>query len=153
MKNTIGVKNHLYPMPVTIVGTNVAGNPNYVTIAHVGILDFSAVSISLSKTHYTNLGIEVNSNTPLFLSRKGNQKSITRQQVSQIIRGICKQHEIEGKVNIHSFRKCFVTKIYELTGYNIAETKKYSRHKNLANLDYYIATTEDTNLVNQLNWE
>jgi len=36
-----------------------------------------------------------------------------------------------------------VTRIYHLTGKDIAETKKYSRHKSLANLDYYIGTTQD----------
>lgn len=54
--------------------------------------------------------------------------------------------------NSHSARKIFVTRIYALTGKDIAETKKYSRHKSLANLDYYIGTTQDLSLVNQLHW-
>ena len=33
-----GVKNFMYPMPTTLVGANVGGKPNYITIAHVGIL-------------------------------------------------------------------------------------------------------------------
>ena len=33
-----------------------------------------------------------------------------------------------------------------------AETKKYSRHKNMANLDYYIGTTEGTDLIHALSW-
>ncbi len=60
MKTTIGPKNCLYPMPVAIVGANVGGKANYLTIAHVGILDFGTVSLSLGKVHYTNPGIKEN---------------------------------------------------------------------------------------------
>ena len=104
------------------------------------------------KKHYEDQGVTITDKTPLFLSRKGKNNSITRQQASQIIRAVCEDLGIEGKVNTHSFRKTFVTKIYELTNFNIAETKTYSRHKSLANLDYYIATTGKTNLINNLSW-
>lgn len=104
------------------------------------------------KAHYTSCGVTVTDKTYVFLSRKGNNKSITRQAASQIIKAVCEELEIEGKVNTHSFRKSFVTKIYELTNFNIAETKTYSRHKNLANLDYYISTTGNTDLVHNLQW-
>ncbi|MHB8895394.1 MAG: flavin reductase family protein [Candidatus Geothermincolia bacterium] len=60
MKKTIGPKNCLYPMPVTIVGASVEGKPNYITIAHVGIVDFLHVSLSMGKQHYTNEGIREN---------------------------------------------------------------------------------------------
>ncbi len=104
------------------------------------------------KAEYESIGIKVAVKTPLFVSRKGNKKAITRQQASQIVKKMCVELGIEGKVNSHSFRKSFVTRIYEMTGFNIAETKKYSRHKNLANLDYYISTTQGTELVNELVW-
>ncbi len=39
MKTEFGVKNCLYPLPTVLVGTLVKGKPNYVTIAHVGIMD------------------------------------------------------------------------------------------------------------------
>ena len=104
------------------------------------------------KAYYEKQGFTITDKTLLFLSRKGSNKAITRQQISQIIRAVCEELGIEGKVNTHSFRKSFVTRIYELTGYNIAETKTYSRHKNLANLDYYIATTGKTDLVHDLSW-
>jgi len=60
MKEHLGVKNCLYPMPVVIVGSLVNGRPNYLTIAHVGIMDFTHVSISSAKSHYSNKGIEEN---------------------------------------------------------------------------------------------
>jgi flavin reductase (DIM6/NTAB) family NADH-FMN oxidoreductase RutF len=60
MKKELGGKNCLYPMPVTLVGANVRGKPNYITIAHAGIMDFSHLCLSMGKTHYTNEGIREN---------------------------------------------------------------------------------------------
>jgi integrase len=91
--------------------------------------------------------------TPLFLSRKGSNKPISRQQASDIITAACQQLGIEGRVNTHSLRKCFVTQIYELSGKDLAQTQRYSRHKNLANLHAYIRTAEDLSLVHALHWQ
>ncbi len=101
---------------------------------------------------YLDQGREVTASTPLFLSRKGDNKAITRQQASEVITAACARLGIDGKVNSHSARKTFVTRIYAMTGKDIAETKKYSRHKSLANLDYYIGTTDDLSLVARLDW-
>jgi flavin reductase (DIM6/NTAB) family NADH-FMN oxidoreductase RutF len=58
MKAELGVKNCLYPLPTVLVGTLVNGEPNYVTIAHVGIMDLESVSLGMNKRHYTNAGIK-----------------------------------------------------------------------------------------------
>jgi len=47
-------------MPTTLVGANVNGKPNYITIAHVGIMDHGSISLSMNKAHYTNAGIKEN---------------------------------------------------------------------------------------------
>ena len=60
MKKEIGARNCLYPLPTTIVGAEVDGKPNYVTIAHVGIMDMLSVSLGMNKSHYTNAGIKTN---------------------------------------------------------------------------------------------
>lgn len=60
MKVKLGVKNCLYPMPTTIVGALVHGKPNYVTIAHVGIMELNSISLGMNKSHYTNHGIKQN---------------------------------------------------------------------------------------------
>ncbi len=44
MKVKLGAKNCLYPMLTTLVGANVNGRPNHITIAHVGIMDFGSIS-------------------------------------------------------------------------------------------------------------
>ena len=38
MKHSLGPKNSLYPLPTTLVGMHVDGKPNYVAIAHVGVM-------------------------------------------------------------------------------------------------------------------
>lgn len=60
MKIEVGVKNCLYPLPTTLVGALVDGKPNYVTIAHVGIMDPGSVSLGMNKGHYSNAGIKAN---------------------------------------------------------------------------------------------
>jgi flavin reductase (DIM6/NTAB) family NADH-FMN oxidoreductase RutF len=57
VKVSLGVRNCLYPMPTTLVGANVAGRPAFITIAHVGILDYTTISLGMNKAHYTNAGI------------------------------------------------------------------------------------------------
>ena len=59
----IGPVNALYPMPTTLVGATVNDKPNFLTIAHVGILNHGTpqyLSIGLGKVHYTNDGIKEN---------------------------------------------------------------------------------------------
>jgi flavin reductase (DIM6/NTAB) family NADH-FMN oxidoreductase RutF len=58
MKTQIGARNCLYPLPTTLIGATVNGKPNYITIAHVGIMDHQSISLSMAKTHHTNAGIK-----------------------------------------------------------------------------------------------
>ena len=57
MKTELGAKNCLYPLPTVLVGALVRGRPNYMTLAHVGIMDLKTVSLGMNKTHYTKAGI------------------------------------------------------------------------------------------------
>ena len=61
--NPIGPINALYPMPTTLVGATVNDKPNFLTVAHVGILNHGTpqyLSIGLGKIHYSNAGIKEN---------------------------------------------------------------------------------------------
>jgi len=63
MKKSLGAINALYPTPTVIVGAIVAGKPNFITIAHIGIVNHAKphlISVSLGKAHYTNAGIREN---------------------------------------------------------------------------------------------
>jgi flavin reductase (DIM6/NTAB) family NADH-FMN oxidoreductase RutF len=57
MKVSLGATNSLYPLPTTIVGATVNGKPNYITIAHVGVMAIGHISVSMNRRHYTNAGI------------------------------------------------------------------------------------------------
>ena len=62
-KKTLGSINLLYPTPTTIVGAIVKGKPNFITIAHIGIVNHAKphlISLSMGKAHYTNSGIKEN---------------------------------------------------------------------------------------------
>jgi flavin reductase (DIM6/NTAB) family NADH-FMN oxidoreductase RutF len=57
-------QNVLYPTPTVLVGVHVNGKPNFITIAHIGIINYGRatgrtelVSVSLTKGRYSNAGI------------------------------------------------------------------------------------------------
>ncbi|MFA5906674.1 MAG: flavin reductase family protein [Desulfobacula sp.] len=63
MKQRIGKTNALYPSLTTILGTTINGRPNFITIAHVGIMnhgDPQYLSFGVSKAHFSNRGIMEN---------------------------------------------------------------------------------------------
>ena len=60
MKVKLKARNCLYPMPVMLVGALVDGQPNYLPVVFVGILEFNTVAVSLDKAHFTNAGIQAN---------------------------------------------------------------------------------------------
>jgi flavin reductase (DIM6/NTAB) family NADH-FMN oxidoreductase RutF len=60
MKKKLGARTALYPLPATLVGANVEGKPNFMTVAHVGVMDLGTVSLGMNKIHYTNQGIKEN---------------------------------------------------------------------------------------------
>ncbi|MBU1230073.1 MAG: flavin reductase family protein [Proteobacteria bacterium] len=60
MKRNLGAVNALYPSLTTIVGAVVDGRPNFLAIAHVGIMNHGQpqyLSFGINKTHHTNQGI------------------------------------------------------------------------------------------------
>lgn len=60
MKKNIGSVLALYPMPVVVVGTMINQKPNWLLVAHVGIIGHDRIMISCAKQHYTNQGIKEN---------------------------------------------------------------------------------------------
>jgi flavin reductase (DIM6/NTAB) family NADH-FMN oxidoreductase RutF len=57
MKKDLGGINGLYPMPVTIIGAEDKGKTNFITVAHIGILNYAEpnfISAGMAKVHHTN---------------------------------------------------------------------------------------------------
>jgi flavin reductase (DIM6/NTAB) family NADH-FMN oxidoreductase RutF len=60
MQTNLGPVCALYPMPTTLVGAQVDGRPNFMTVAHVGILNNAPpqyLTVSLKKFRHTARGI------------------------------------------------------------------------------------------------
>jgi flavin reductase (DIM6/NTAB) family NADH-FMN oxidoreductase RutF len=59
-KIKLGPYPYIYPMPTVIVGTQVDGVPNFITVSYIGIVQHlpPMVSITLVDGHYTNNGIK-----------------------------------------------------------------------------------------------
>lgn len=61
MLKDIGAVMALYPTPVTVVGTVVDGRVNWLTVAHVGVVEHTKFLISVDKAHeFSVRGIEEN---------------------------------------------------------------------------------------------
>jgi len=60
MNKLLRSENCLYPSLVVIVGANVNGKPNFLTVAWIGILGHNTIGMGLNKSHYTNKGIKEN---------------------------------------------------------------------------------------------
>jgi flavin reductase (DIM6/NTAB) family NADH-FMN oxidoreductase RutF len=60
MKKKLGPRNCLYPLPTVLVGAMVGGKANFAPVAHVGVIDFRTISLSMNRVHYTNAGIKEN---------------------------------------------------------------------------------------------
>ena len=78
MKKNIGKPVVLYPTPVTLVGAMVDGKPNWMLVAHVGIIGHDKIMISAVKAHYTNKGIRENKLLSVSLVDEKFLKSVDR---------------------------------------------------------------------------
>jgi flavin reductase (DIM6/NTAB) family NADH-FMN oxidoreductase RutF len=71
---SIGPVNALYPMPTTLVGATVNNKPNFLAVAHVGIMNHGSpqyLSVGLHKSHYSNSGIHANRTFSICLPHEG----------------------------------------------------------------------------------
>jgi len=57
MKTAIGQTNALYPSLMLLVGATVNGRPNFLAVAHAGVIDETHLMISLAASHHTTQGI------------------------------------------------------------------------------------------------
>ncbi len=59
MKIPLGALPYIYPIPITLVGANVHGKPNFATIGDTGLMGINPplVYVSSHRDHYTNTGI------------------------------------------------------------------------------------------------
>ncbi len=60
VKKLLGSNPYMFPMPLVLIGTTVAGRPNFMPAAFVGIVNFKPpmVGCGLNTAHATSKGIE-----------------------------------------------------------------------------------------------
>jgi flavin reductase (DIM6/NTAB) family NADH-FMN oxidoreductase RutF len=73
-KEAIGARSFLYPYPVTILGANVNGKANFMTMGFVGIVNMnpSMIALGSAKFHYTTQGIIENQTFSVNIPAKGD---------------------------------------------------------------------------------
>lgn len=61
-KVDVSLNGFSYPMPCALVGVNVEGKPNYLTVAWFSMVNLKPpyIGIALGKIHFTNPGIKEN---------------------------------------------------------------------------------------------
>lgn len=72
-KNKIRPGVYLYPMPVSIIGANVDGKPNFMALAWINAVGYkpSLFAISSEETHHTNIGIKENGTFSINIPSEG----------------------------------------------------------------------------------
>lgn len=97
-------------------------------------------------------GLEAGSETAIFYSQKSGA-ALTKYSAAKIISTAVKALGFEGRVTSHSMRKSFVTEVYRKTGKDVIATRKFSRHKSLTNLIFYVDDSSvDLDLIKDLKW-
>lgn len=76
-KVKIGSSTFIYPMPTTIVGVNVDGKPNYLTIAYLGVINHDPPMIAMGwgRGHHSEKGLLKNKTFSINLPHTGMVKA------------------------------------------------------------------------------
>lgn len=95
-KKTFGNKCMLFPYPVTLVGADVDGKPNFMTIAFIGIVNINPGMIALgaNRDHFTNKGIYKNKSFSVNIPSE-EQMNVTDYMGIQSGKNIDKSKEFE----------------------------------------------------------
>lgn len=84
-------------------------------------------------------GVKLNPHTPVFLSREGGGKALSRRRAQEIIQDAARKAGLPAGISTHSWRKTFAGKIYELGGHNILLVSKALNHRQLSTSIHYLS--------------
>jgi len=82
-------------------------------------------------------------NSPLFPSRQGGRKAMSRVRAHQILTEAFETNELSGKVSTHSMRKTFANKVYNALGGDLVKTQRALGHKNVNSTVSYLSFKEE----------
>lgn len=81
--------------------------------------------------------------TFVFLSRKGDNKPVSRIHAWRVLHKAFESKELGGKLGTHSMRKTFANKVYEALGFDLIKTQKALGHKNINSTAQYLSFREE----------
>ena len=84
-------------------------------------------------------GVKLTSDMPVFLSREGGMKSLSRRRAQEIVQEAAGRAELGFGVSTHSWRKTFAGRLYESTGHNILLVSRALHHRQLSTSITYLA--------------
>ncbi|MFW9873438.1 MAG: flavin reductase family protein [Candidatus Thorarchaeota archaeon] len=72
-KNKIRPGVYVYPMPVSIIGTNVKERPTFMALAWINVVEYKPplIAIATYESHYTNIGIKENNTFSVNIPSEG----------------------------------------------------------------------------------
>lgn len=126
MKKNIGKMVALYPMPVVVVGAFVEDKPNWMLVAHTGIIGHDKMMISSAAPHYTNRGIALGSmislnvlDRPLLAKAdKAGSVSGSKEDKSELFSWDAGDHGAPLIADAKLSMECKVMDIYESEGFH-----------------------------------
>ena len=86
--------------------------------------------------------VEVRRDTPVFLSRKG-QQPIGRRHAWTILMGNYAENRLEGTLGTHAMRKTFANKVHVLLGRDLVKTQRALGHKNVSSTVSYLSFLQE----------
>lgn len=79
----------------------------------------------------------------LFLSRKGENRPMSRVHAWRILHGAFEAGGLKGKLGTHSMRKTFANRIYEALNFDLVRTQKALGHRNINSTVSYLSFREE----------
>ncbi|MFA6318489.1 MAG: tyrosine-type recombinase/integrase [Elusimicrobiota bacterium] len=84
----------------------------------------------------------LNLEAPLFVSRKGESRPISRVQAWRILATGYARAGLTGKLGTHAMRKTFAAKVYELLGHDLVKTQRALGHASVNSTVAYLSFAE-----------
>lgn len=81
--------------------------------------------------------------TPVFRSRKGDDRPINRKHAWRILNEAYEANELTGTLGTHSMRKTFANRVHVLLGRDLVKTQRALGHRNINSTVSYLSFLEE----------
>ncbi len=88
-------------------------------------------------------GADLSPETPLFRSRKGENRPISRVQAWWVLKRAANRAKLPGKVATHSWRKSFAQRIYEKLDHDLVKTQRALGHRCITSTVSYLSFVDE----------